>query len=161
MTPHETVCDRCGADANIHITDLVAGMPTIRHFCRICADARGLTDDRPRTKQRAAVASVLATVGLFVLALSLFADIISVGDSAGFGWQQRSGMMVAGIILLLGAVTRTLTLVIVGVITVTLDLLADGLEFGSSPGFGWQQQTGVLVGLGLIFVGLMFTRRRR
>jgi hypothetical protein len=53
------------------------------------------------------------------------------------------------------------TLMIVGVLIVLLSALADPLGLGRSPGFGWRQTLGVIVGALVILAGLYLRRRTK
>jgi len=53
------------------------------------------------------------------------------------------------------------TLMIVGVFIVLLSALADPLGLGRSPGFGWRQTLGVIVGALVILAGLYLRRRTK
>ena len=161
MSKAATVCEQCGAPANVHITDLAAGVPGMRHLCRLCADDSYTGVERVTPRVRSALAAVIITVGLYIVALSTLADILEFGGSAGFGLMQSAGLIVAGIILLLGAITKAPALLIIGLITGVLALLADWLAFGSSTGFGWQQKTGTVLGLALTLVGVAVARLGR
>ncbi len=107
------------------------------------------------------MAAVVIAVGIYVLSISALADFLEFGSSAGFGLVQRAGLIVAGIILLLGAIAKAPTLLTIGFITAVLDVLADWLAFGSSEGFGWQQRTGTALGLAMILGGVAVFRYRR
>jgi LPXTG-motif cell wall-anchored protein len=52
------------------------------------------------------------------------------------------------------------TLMIVGIIIVLISAFADPIGFGRSPGFGWRQTLGVIVGA-LVILGGLYLRRRR
>lgn len=45
------------------------------------------------------------------------------------------------------------SLIVIGVILVAVFALADPLNIGQAPGFGWKQLVGVVVGAGLIGAG--------
>jgi hypothetical protein len=51
------------------------------------------------------------------------------------------------------------TLMIVGILIVLIAALADPLCLGRSPGFGWRQTLGVIVGALVIVAGLYLRRR--
>jgi hypothetical protein len=53
------------------------------------------------------------------------------------------------------------TLMIVGIVIVLLSALADPLGLGRSPGFGWWQTLGVIVGALVILVGVYLRRRAK
>ena len=50
-------------------------------------------------------------------------------------------------------------LTIVGILIVLISGLADPLGFGRTPGFGWRQGLGVIVGALVILAGLYLRRR--
>lgn len=50
---------------------------------------------------------------------------------------------------------------IVGVLVVVLSALADSLGLGQSPGFGWTQTVGVIVGLLSLLFGVRWRRHAR
>ncbi len=47
----------------------------------------------------------------------------------------------------------------VGILVVVLSALADPLGLGRSPGFGWRQAVGVIVGAVSIFFGIRWRRQ--
>ena len=53
------------------------------------------------------------------------------------------------------------TLMIVGIVIVLLSALADPLGLGRSPGFGWRQTLGVIVGAVVILAGVYLRRRAK
>jgi len=53
------------------------------------------------------------------------------------------------------------TLMIVGILIVLIAGLADPLGLGRSPGFGWKQTLGVIVGALVIVAGLYLRRRAK
>ncbi len=50
-------------------------------------------------------------------------------------------------------------LMIVGILIVLISVLADPLGLGRSPGFGWKQGLGVVIGVVVILGGLYLRRR--
>lgn len=53
------------------------------------------------------------------------------------------------------------TVIVVGVLLVILAALADPLGLGRSPGFGWLQGLGVVIGVVVLLAGLYLRRRRK
>jgi hypothetical protein len=151
-------CERCGAPANIHTSNVVGGVPQMRHFCQVCFDFAHIDD--PRIPRHWGEAAVIAAAGAVLLTLSLFADWFKFGDMAGFGWHQAAGVMLGGLLVLLGAVARAPTLLFIGIVTGALSLLADWLAFGSSEGFGWQQMLGTGLGIMLLAGAFVVSRTR-
>ncbi len=157
MNTERPPCDLCGQPANVHISDILAGEQVTRRFCPDCADL--IPDkDSAQPVRRSAQAAVLLVVGGLILFISLLADVLQFGGSQGFGIQQQVGVLLGAIMLLLGAVTRTPTLLVIGVISAGLAFLADWLAFGSSGGFGWQQAGGSVTGAALMAFGMYLVR---
>ncbi len=152
------VCEICGVPAVVHINDQASEGATMRHLCFQCADREDMSS-ATRTR-RLNFGAVLAAVGLMLLVISLLADVLAFGDAEGFGWQQLSGVALAGILVLVGAVMRIPTLLVAGLIGVVMTILADWLAFGSAEGFGWRQILGCVVGLILVVSGVSLARRQ-
>ena len=157
--PPNHVCVVCGAQATTHISNVHKGRPTMEHFCTECADKRGQPEFPPRQKR--GMSAVIIVTGLFITGLSLSADRLGFGSSAGFGWRQQGGLVLAGLLVLVGAVTRASTLIISGLSIGFLTVLADLLNFGNMPGFGWQQRLGTIIGLAMILAGLALAYPKR
>lgn len=157
--PPNHVCNACGAPATTHISNVQKGRPIMQHFCTECADARDQSQAPPRQKR--GMSAVIITTGIFITCVSLFADRLGFGSSAGFGWRQQSGLILAGLLVLVGAVTRASTLIISGLSIGFLTVLADLLHFGNMPGFGWQQRLGTILGAAMILGGLTLVYPRR
>jgi hypothetical protein len=134
----------------------VAGQVVVRHLCLRCADVE--ENVVPPRERRLNVPILVTTVGLLVLVISVFADPLGFGSSEGFGWQQSTGVALAVILALTGAIMLIPTLLVVGLITGGVTLLADWLRFGSAEGFGWQQILGSALGVLLIAIGLLVAR---
>ena len=142
------VCERCGAPAVVHIRNEVAGEVVVRHVCLQCADAE---ENAPPPRERALNLPVaLMIVGSIILLTSVFADVLGFGSAGGFGWQQWSGIALAGVLALAGAIMQIPTLLLIGLITGALTVLADWLGLGNVKGFGWQQMLGSAVGVAVI-----------
>ena len=90
--------------------------------------------------------------------MSVFADVLGFGSAGGFGWQQWSGIALAGVLTLAGAIMQIPTLLLIGLITGALTVLADWLGFGNVKGFGWQQMLGSAVGVAVIAVAWAVAR---
>lgn len=103
-------------------------------------------------------AAVILVAGFYLASLSLFADVLGFGGSEGFGWQQGAGVVLGGVLLLTGALLRVPTLLVIGLATGALTLLADWLALGDSEGFGGHQVLGTFAGVALIAVGLVLAR---
>jgi len=160
MGKEEPLCEKCRAPANVHIRNDRAVVGTVRHLCMRCVaeqqDALTSRPDRPLNH-----CAVLISIGLFVLVISTLADVLKFGRYEGFGWKQLTGVGVAGVLVLTGAVVRVPTVLVIGLITGALAVLADWSAFGSSPGFGWQQTSASLAGGALIAIGLIGACRRK
>jgi uncharacterized membrane protein len=49
---------------------------------------------------------------------------------------------------------RSWVMLVVGVVLAIISIFADRIGLGASPGFGWKQTLGLLVGVALIVLGL-------
>ena len=153
----KSVCERCGKPANVHITGERYNGENMRHLCVSCTiSEREISSSKGRSLNYGAI---LLSVGLFVLVISSFADILRFGSGEGFGLKQFTGLTIAGLLVLIGAVTKISTVLVIGLIGCILTVLADWLGFGSADGFGWQQLSGLILGAGLIGLGLRVARR--
>jgi hypothetical protein len=152
-------CERCGQPALVNITNDEAHGITMRHFCLACAEAEEM--EAEQRDQYLNYGAILISVGLFVLVLSVFADWLAFGHPlSGFAWKQRTGVALAGMLILTAAVVQIPTMLVIGVLFGTLTILADLLAFGQAPGFGWQQTLGTVLGLLLLLTGISEARRR-
>lgn len=152
-------CDECGAPADVHISNMVAGEPTMQHLCGRCVDA--LAGRFVSRRRHFSEAAVLIAIGAFVFLLSLFADYLRFGVNRGFGVLQLEGVLLGAILLLLGAVAKARTLLTIGGVIAVISLLADWLAFGQAEGFGIQQKMGCAIGALVAIAGFWISRRRR
>ena len=158
-TDSDSACERCGAPANVHISDVTRGEARIRNFCTGCVDE--IERRRTAYRHRTGEAVTLIVFGFIVLGLSVLADFLPLGGAEGFGWRQWEGVGIGGILVLLGAVIRARSILLIGIIMTTLSLLADLLAFGSSEGVGAQQMFGSVLGICVVALGLWLARKRR
>lgn len=158
------VCESCGDPAIVHRSEHPAGAGVrIRHFCLKCSDASKL---HPQGADRNAPhhlsdCAVLMGVGSAIVVLSLFADQIQSGHSAGFGWVQIAAGVIGLLLLFIGSVIRSPLLLALGSLIAVLALLADLVPFGNAPGFGSRQRTGVVFGSLVLATGMGLAIRRR
>ena len=117
--------------------------------------SRGGQPDRKRTR-----AALLIVVGLIILVISIGADFFAFGHAEGFGWKQMTGVFCGAALVLIGAIAQAHTVAVTGFIMAGITLLADYLGFGSSPGFGWHQMLGSLLGVFLLLLGIRVGRTR-
>jgi len=55
-------------------------------------------------KKKAAL--VLLVAGIHILVLSLVADLLGIGRSPGFGWNQILGIIIGAVLTIVGAVLK-------------------------------------------------------
>lgn len=154
----KAICERCGKPAIVHITNDESGSPGIRHLCLDCAEAQA---DLPHAEPGLNFSALLISVGLFVLAISVFAEVLGFGSDEGFGWQQLVGLTVAGVLVLSGATIRIPTIVAIGLMIGGITILADYMDIGGKEGFGYKQIIGAALGGLLALAGVLFGRRRQ
>ncbi len=159
MGSSRVICQECGGDADVHVTNIVGGERVVYHLCQLCADEFQV--DHPSGRRRSGFAAMVITFGVMVTLVSVLADPLQLGEGEEFGWQQQAGLIVAGVSILLGAVMRAQTLLVFGVFLGALDILADWLHLGSEPGFGIQQISATVAGLGIVAAGVFVARARQ
>jgi uncharacterized membrane protein len=152
-----SACEKCGAPALVTITNEDPSGATTRFLCLSCAEVEeSAVLHRDRYLNYSAI---LLTVGAVVLGISLFADQLRFGNSEGFGLKQYFGMSVAVMLVLTAALIRVPTLMVIGLLTGSLTILADMFRFGQEQGFGWHQMLGTILGITLLAAGLLESRR--
>jgi len=159
MTVGHAICERCGAEARVHITSEQTGATGIRHLCFACVELERAV--RKRRKRAFNLGAVLMVLGGLSLLLCVFADYLAFGDSEGFGIWQMVGLVVAVVLTGVGAALRIPTVLVLGPCIGLLALLADWLGLGDAPGFGRQQATGCLLSVFLILLGLLIVILRK
>jgi len=149
------LCRNCGEHAIVHIRRDPADVDSVVHLCLNCVDSEEVF--LPITQQDCGLdyAAIMVVVGFLTLVISVFADFLAFGSSGGFGFKQIAGVALGALFLTAGIIIRIRTLVVIGLITGILTLLADWLGFGSAEGFGGQQILGVIVGLALLSAGFV------
>ena len=152
-------CDKCGQPALVHITSDRGQSAAMRHLCLECAAA----EDSPASTRggRLNVAALYLTVGLMILVLSAAADHLRLGLQEGFGVWQITGLAIGGALLLVGALIRAATVLVIGLAACLLTALADSIRLGGNPGFGAEQIIGCVVGGILILRGVFLASRGR
>ncbi|MFQ5414102.1 MAG: hypothetical protein ACE5E6_06550 [Phycisphaerae bacterium] len=151
-------CEICGAPAVVHRSGTAGDVGTVHRYCMACADApthavAGTQRGVRALLGRGEVGAALFALGAVSLCISVLADVLQFGQTQGFGWQQRVALIVAGVLALLGALFRTLVLVVIGLAAGGLTLVADMIGFGGHAGFGMQQALGTLVGVAMLAAG--------
>lgn len=53
--------------------------------------------------QKKTLGSILTLVGITVLLISLFADLIGIGGYPGIGWKQVVGIVIGFVIIVIGS----------------------------------------------------------
>ena len=153
------VCESCQRPAIVQIRNAFAGEVLIRYLCLDCADAED--DDAPAQKRRLNVAAITITMGLYVLGVSMFADVLGFGSADGFGRQQWTGIAITGVLVLVAAIIQIPMLLVAGLLLGGTTLLADWLGLGDVPGFGSLQMLGAALGVGLTILGLGVGRQKK
>jgi hypothetical protein len=151
-------CEKCGQPALVNMKSEDASGPTVRYLCLACADVEEISSARRDPSLN--YSTILISVGLVVLCLSAMADWLAFGDSSGFGWKQYMGVLLAGVLILTASIVRISTLMVIGLLTATLTMLADLFQFGHERGFGWHQTIGVVFGIVMVAAGMLEARRQ-
>lgn len=155
--PHK--CEICGADARIHVSSDPGAPDRVAHYCVRCAEADDLQNVLGRRSRNRS--AVVMTLGFFVLLVSLFADYLNLGSEQGAGFRYAVILAVCATLIGVGALTRTATVLIMGLAFTGVAFLADLLSLGGAPGFGIQQRIGTAIGFLIILGGFFAFRRAR
>ena len=158
MTQAKPSCDKCGAPALVNIKSEGANGPTVRRLCLTCADVEEI--DRDQRGPSLNYSAILISVGFVVLMISALADWLAFGDSSGFGWKQYAGVLLAAVLILTASIVRISTLMVIGLLTAMLTMLADLFQFGHDKGFGLHQILGIVLGVVMIVAGILDARRQ-
>jgi hypothetical protein len=122
-------------------------------------------------KNKKTTGIALLAVGVILLIISLAADVIGIGNWAGFGLRQFVGtisgviLAVVGFVLISGIIknrkTAGIALLVAGVILLIISLAADVIGIGNSTGFGLGQIAGAVVGVIAAVLGFVFSPRKK
>lgn len=155
--PHK--CEICGAEARIHVSNDPGAPGRVAHYCLECAEADDLQNVLGRRSRNRS--AVVMSLGLFVLLVSLVADSLNLGSEEGAGFRYVVILAVCSTLIGVGALTRTATVLIMGLAFTCVALLADLLSLGDAPGFGMQQRVGAAIGILIILGGFFAFRKAR
>jgi hypothetical protein len=129
----------------------------------LCHDCAG--EQRTRRFAHSAappsVALPLALAGVVLGTLGVGADWIAPGLSAGFGWQQRLGLVLGGLAVVIGAILRFDLMVVGGCLLFSAAVSADFFGTHASPGVGWKQQLVLLVAAAFLFGAFLLRQWQR
>ncbi len=165
MTPGPDTCELCGKPSCVHFSkEGPDGPVTLRHLCGDCADRHpfdGMSgfDDAPR--RRASLANLITVLGAAFAMMALSADYLRIGGEGGFGWRQKSGVLLGAAVTLIGAIFRVDVLAVCGAALFVFAGAADWLGFGEGSGISTRQEFALLLAAGMVFAGLYVRHRRR
>ncbi len=114
---------------------------------------------------------LVLVIGIGLLAASLLADVIGIGDTP-FGMQQTNGAIAGLLITAFGLFltfqadmsfhkTANFIVLVIGIGLLVASLLADAIGIGDDPGFGNQQMMGTIAGVVITAIGLYLTLRAK
>ncbi len=142
------VCRRCGQPARVHVLEGYQGGRPLRHcYCMPCAGVRSSpqTAARPRPLR---LGLVLALAGLASAVVGLLGDLLIPEARVGFGWYQRSGVLIGALILFVGLLVRAEVVAVGGALLLGAAAGADWFGLTRGPGMGWKQQALLAAGAG-------------
>lgn len=158
-------CEICGQRAFVHVRDGIGeNIEHICHYCHACADAIHEQIEqagRRRWERRIGAGSLLVFLGVLVVLLAASADFLGISGRTGFGWQQKLGVLLGGVCVLLGALFRMEPLALVGCILVPTAVFADRIGVGRAYGIGERQKLVLIVAAAVMALGLLIRRQRR
>ncbi len=132
-------CDVCQRPAQVHILiDYQRGEQVVRRYCASCAETREAAHREHVTERRhLGPAALISIVGVFLAIIAVTLDLLPTGNP-GFGWYQKLGVVVGGVMLLLGALLHVDVMVIGSVIGVVFILSAD--QATADDASAWRMQ---------------------
>lgn len=157
-------CVQCGCAASVHVLEgYDRGRPVVRRFCLDCADdAAPWSGPQPSAELRPGLPALLALGGLVLVVVGLFGDFLVPQRHAGFGLYQQTGVVLAMLLVFIGALLRVGPLALAGVFLLAASVAADWFGLISGAGIGWKQQALTTVGAVLALGGLgVWLRGRR
>ena len=109
----------------------------------------------------------LLVVGIIAMAVSLFANQLGIGITSVFGYKQSLGAVLGAVVAAVGFFLTTdnakltgILLLAGGVILLVASLFADMFGLGVTPGFGYNQIIGAVVGVLSAVVGYFLMSRK-
>jgi hypothetical protein len=148
-------CTVCGTDSLVTILrEGDDGDRQLRQFCRECARRADFEARRRQPRITAGLAAPLTWAGIFLVALALTADYLSISGRSGFGWRQITGAELGFLCVVLGVLLQRAFVGTAGLFLLVLSLLADLLALGHAPGAGWRTKAALLAGTVLVAAGL-------
>lgn len=157
-------CVQCGRAANVHVLEgYDRGRPVVRRFCLDCADdAAPWSGPQPSADLRAGLPPLVALGGFVLVVVGLCGDFLVPHRHAGFGLYQQTGVVLAMLLVFIGALLRVGPLALAGVFLLAASVAADWFGLISGAGIGWKQQAMITVGVVLTLGGLgVWLRGRR
>ena len=155
-------CAVCAAPARVRILlDYQDGGPVLGQYCLSCADSapdRYYASKGDASTRTEWFARVCLLGGVAICLVAALGDFLHIAGNAGFGWQQRTGILIGIILVLLAAILRIDILGIAGAILLCLSALADVIHVGQSAGFGWKQEGCMFAAIAVISIGLYLRR---
>lgn len=138
--PPRPRCQRCGAPARVQVlAGYAGGAPVLHRACLACADAALAAGPQARSARPRLRGTVLLA-GAVLLFVGLLGDWLVPDGRAGFGWHQRTGLLLGVVVSLLGLLVRVNFLTLLGAYLAGAALLADWTGLTRGPGIGWKQQ---------------------
>lgn len=139
----------------MHVMHEIGRPGSARHLCMHCADR---VPQDARGDCYVNIGAVIISVGLVLFFLSIFADSLDIGGHRGFVARQAGILLLAITLLTAAAVIRIGTLATLGLLLLTIALLADYAGIAGHQGFGLRQVSGVCLACVLVAVGLRLGR---
>jgi len=127
-----------------------------RWVCTECERRRLSEEQRNLRAIKSHLAKLLTYAGALLILLTLLADRLPIAGRSGFGWRQIIGVYLGATCFFLGIVMGRGLIVIGGVLLLVLSGGADLFHLGHAPGFGWRNQTVLVVACLLVIAGMLW-----
>ncbi len=159
----QETCDLCGKPARVCVLHGYRdGAPVYGRYCLDCPSTSDFDHSaRSRSSKRLSLHLLICLLGVVIGVLGGAADLVVSDAHPGFGWYQRTGVLVGAIIVLLGMLVRAEVVALVGVFLFAGAVSWDCFSYSDAPGVGWKQQTALVVSAFLLVLAVVLGVRSR
>lgn len=162
-TARTPTCELCGRPGQVRVLEgYQQQQPVFHEYCLSCAESAPVAATPRNIDERAQfeLSTTCIVAGVVLGTIAVAADSLGLQGHSGFGWVQRTGMVLGALIFGMAALLRVDLVAMLGLAGFSLSLIADVARIGESAGMGWKQQ---LLGLAaaLLLTACLWLRSRR
>lgn len=152
--PIETPCLSCGKHARVRrLAGYAHGMAHHDDLCLACYQRSAGTPLHAR-RPRLRAGTLIGLLGIMLGCLVVLGEWILPLSQAGFGQYQKIAVVISAMCVLIGAISRTDIIALVGSVLFVAVLTVDWVASTHAAGLGWKQQLGLAVALAFVVFAL-------